>query len=232
MHCSTTIGADSDDADRVPQHPHRHPAPAGQRHRHRPELRAERDREKEVIKRRAGGARRRVHRRCCAHIARAVVIVQRRSTGDRDSFDRLDALLVGAGVPARVLARGRPRRSTTGASSTSTSWRRSGWKTRRSSSACTRSRSSCSRAAAIDGLRIDHVDGLYDPGDYLRRLQARAREIRPDLYSDERPLYLVVEKILGIGEELPDWPVDGTTGYDFLADAERRCSSTGATSAR
>ena len=37
---------------------------------------------------------------------------------------------------------------------------------------------------AIDGLRIDHVDGLYDPGDYLYRLQARARAIRPDLYSE------------------------------------------------
>ena len=56
---------------------------------------------------------------------------------------------------------------------------------------------------AIDGLRIDHVDGLFDPGDYLERLQARARAIRPDLYSEERPLYVVVEKILGPGEQLP-----------------------------
>ena len=70
---------------------------------------------------------------------------------------------------------------------------------------------------AIDGLRIDHVDGLYDPGDYLERLQARAREVRLDLYSHERPLYVVVEKILGADETLPRWPVEGTTGYDFLA---------------
>ena len=68
----------------------------------------------------------------------------------------------------------------------------------------------------VDGLRIDHVDGLYDPGDYLQRLQKRAWELRPDVYSAGRPLYLVVEKILGLDERLPDWPVEGTTGYDFL----------------
>ena len=72
-------------------------------------------------------------------------------------------------------------------------------------------------AGSIDGLRIDHVDGLYDPGDYLDRLQARAREVRPDVYTDDRPLFVVVEKILGAGETLPHWPVEGTTGYDFLA---------------
>jgi (1->4)-alpha-D-glucan 1-alpha-D-glucosylmutase len=70
---------------------------------------------------------------------------------------------------------------------------------------------------AIDGLRIDHVDGLYDPGDYLQRLQARARAIRPDVYSEDRLLHVIAEKILGVGEELPRWPVAGTTGYDFLA---------------
>lgn len=60
----------------------------------------------------------------------------------------------------------------------------------------------------LDGLRIDHPDGLYDPLDYLKRIR-RA--------SDFRPVYLVVEKILGRSERLPgDWPVQGTTGYDFL----------------
>jgi (1->4)-alpha-D-glucan 1-alpha-D-glucosylmutase len=58
----------------------------------------------------------------------------------------------------------------------------------------------------IDGLRIDHIDGLRDPKAYLRRLRARAA----------RPFYLVVEKILGADEALPaDWGVDGTTGYEF-----------------
>jgi len=57
----------------------------------------------------------------------------------------------------------------------------------------------------IDGLRIDHVDGLYDPEAYLERLQWK-------------PLYLVVEKILAPHERLPEtWPVQGTTGYEFAA---------------
>jgi len=59
---------------------------------------------------------------------------------------------------------------------------------------------------AIQGIRIDHVDGLYDPGRYLAELRSRF----PDLY-------VVVEKILEGDEPLPaSWPVQGTTGYDFL----------------
>ena len=72
------------------------------------------------------------------------------------------------------------------------------------------------KRGCVDGLRIDHVDGLFDPGDYLQRLQTRAREVRPDLNVENHRLYLVVEKILGEEEELPGWPVEGTTGYDFL----------------
>jgi (1->4)-alpha-D-glucan 1-alpha-D-glucosylmutase len=72
------------------------------------------------------------------------------------------------------------------------------------------------KRGSVDGLRIDHVDGLFDPGDYLHRVQARARELRPDVYTAATPLYLVVEKILSEDEELPRWPVEGTTGYDFL----------------
>ncbi len=65
------------------------------------------------------------------------------------------------------------------------------------------------RDGTIDGLRIDHIDGLLDPKGYLERLRARA----PDRQG-QAP-YLVVEKILGPGEPLrPDWPVDGTTGYE------------------
>src|SRR5208282_6016317 len=103
---------------------------------------------------------------------------------------------------------------------------------------------------ALDGLRVDHVDGLYDPQQYLQRLQQRyvlslAKEV---LKSDPifqtlawetielplrekiadavregqrgplwRPLYVVVEKILGADESLPDdWSIHGTSGYDFL----------------
>jgi (1->4)-alpha-D-glucan 1-alpha-D-glucosylmutase len=58
----------------------------------------------------------------------------------------------------------------------------------------------------IDGLRIDHIDGLFDPKAYLEALRARAA----------RPFYLVVEKILATHESLrADWPVEGTTGYDY-----------------
>jgi (1->4)-alpha-D-glucan 1-alpha-D-glucosylmutase len=57
----------------------------------------------------------------------------------------------------------------------------------------------------IDGLRIDHVDGLYDPQAYLERLQ-------------QKQVYVVVEKILAAYERLPQtWPVHGTTGYEFAA---------------
>jgi (1->4)-alpha-D-glucan 1-alpha-D-glucosylmutase len=60
----------------------------------------------------------------------------------------------------------------------------------------------------ITGLRIDHIDGLLDPLEYLTRLRERAGGI-----------YTVAEKILGADEELAlDWPLEGTTGYDFLAD--------------
>jgi (1->4)-alpha-D-glucan 1-alpha-D-glucosylmutase len=70
---------------------------------------------------------------------------------------------------------------------------------------------------AATGLRVDHVDGLFAPGDYLKRLQMRAAEVlRLDPASD-RPLFLVVEKILGADEQLPDWEVHGTTGYEFAA---------------
>jgi len=62
------------------------------------------------------------------------------------------------------------------------------------------------RHGMIQGLRVDHVDGLLDPEGYLRRLRHLAGKA-----------YLVVEKILQFGEPLPkSWPVAGTTGYDFM----------------
>ncbi|MEU4245507.1 malto-oligosyltrehalose synthase [Actinoplanes sp. NPDC026619] len=59
----------------------------------------------------------------------------------------------------------------------------------------------------VDGIRVDHPDGLRDPGGYFDRLRAAA----PDAW-------IVVEKILEPGEEMPAWPVGGTTGYDSLAE--------------
>ena len=63
----------------------------------------------------------------------------------------------------------------------------------------------------VDGLRIDHPDGLRDPRGYLERLRDRTGGV-----------YLLVEKILEPGEELPaDWETEGTTGYDALGALER-----------
>lgn len=81
------------------------------------------------------------------------------------------------------------------------------------------------RQGKLDGLRIDHPDGLYDPLEYYERLQAQAAD------GDGEPVYIVVEKILANHEHLrEEWPVQGTTGYEFAnlvngvfvyADAER-----------
>jgi (1->4)-alpha-D-glucan 1-alpha-D-glucosylmutase len=61
-------------------------------------------------------------------------------------------------------------------------------------------------AGIVDGLRVDHIDGLRDPDEYLERLRDAARDA-----------WIVVEKILRPQESLPaSWVVDGTTGYDFL----------------
>lgn len=67
------------------------------------------------------------------------------------------------------------------------------------------------------GLRIDHIDGLRDPLTYLNRLQER---LATDETKSELPSYVIVEKILAPGEDLPeDWPVSGTTGYDYTNQA-------------
>lgn len=90
-------------------------------------------------------------------------------------------------------------------------------------------------AGMVQGLRVDHPDGLWDPAGYFRRLQERylaTCEQQPatngqlpadadDGAHDDapagRPLYILAEKILAPGEHLPaDWPVHGTSGYDFL----------------
>jgi (1->4)-alpha-D-glucan 1-alpha-D-glucosylmutase len=62
------------------------------------------------------------------------------------------------------------------------------------------------RSGWVTGVRVDHVDGLRQPLEYLKALQEGAGTT-----------YVVVEKVLGWNERLPvDWPVSGTTGYDFL----------------
>src|SRR5215210_3923848 len=63
------------------------------------------------------------------------------------------------------------------------------------------------RDGLVDGLRIDHPDGLADPAGYLERLR------------DAGVPHVWIEKILDPGERLRDWPVEGTVGYEFLNDA-------------
>jgi len=58
----------------------------------------------------------------------------------------------------------------------------------------------------VQGLRIDHIDGLFDPGEYCSALQQ----------GFAQPVYILVEKILARYEGLPDWPIAGGTGYDFV----------------
>ena len=73
----------------------------------------------------------------------------------------------------------------------------------------------------IDGVRIDHVDGLADPRGYCRKLR---RRLEAEQAGRPQPLQRVapviwVEKILSVHERLPaDWLTDGTTGYDFMSD--------------
>ena len=65
------------------------------------------------------------------------------------------------------------------------------------------------RQGLVDGLRVDHPDGLADPAGYLERLRDAGVE------------HVWVEKILDPGERLRDWPVEGTVGYEFLNDVVR-----------
>jgi (1->4)-alpha-D-glucan 1-alpha-D-glucosylmutase len=72
-------------------------------------------------------------------------------------------------------------------------------------------------AGAVTGLRIDHPDGLYLPGEYFEKLQQRcAKALGTALPKDGRAIYMVAEKILTGSEGLrTDWRLHGTTGYDF-----------------
>ncbi len=82
---------------------------------------------------------------------------------------------------------------------------------------------SLSASGAVDGVRIDHPDGLADPAGYFRRLQLRHAELAhlqlPDPTGEAlpaKPLYVAIEKIVAAHEQVPeDWAVHGTTGYRF-----------------
>jgi (1->4)-alpha-D-glucan 1-alpha-D-glucosylmutase len=72
------------------------------------------------------------------------------------------------------------------------------------------------RDGKVDGLRIDHPDGLYNPAQYFHRLQCQQDCPSLNKECNSKSVYVVIEKILASGERLPeDWPIYGTTGYDF-----------------
>lgn len=75
------------------------------------------------------------------------------------------------------------------------------------------------REGVLDGLRIDHIDGLASPGAYLRRLRHALRQAEGERKQAGLPggAYLIIEKILANDESLDArWPTEGTTGYDFM----------------
>ncbi len=75
------------------------------------------------------------------------------------------------------------------------------------------------RRGLVDGIRLDHIDGLLDPLGYLNRLSDAISEALAERGSPGIPVY--VEKILACDEKLPgDWPLAGTTGYEFLNEVE------------
>jgi (1->4)-alpha-D-glucan 1-alpha-D-glucosylmutase len=72
----------------------------------------------------------------------------------------------------------------------------------------------------VTGIRLDHPDGLFDPTAYFQSLAAAVAERLPP--GEDAKFYIVIEKILGHGEQLRDsWPVHGTTGYGFLNTINR-----------
>ena len=74
------------------------------------------------------------------------------------------------------------------------------------------------KAGVFQGLRVDHIDGLHNPSGYLEQLREMAGE----------DAYIVVEKILESGEDLPNnWPIQGATGYQFLALVNNLFTQTG-----
>lgn len=171
-----------------------------------PEAIEERQREKEVARRRlAGLAGRSAEVR--AHLDRAITIVNG-TPGDPRSFDTLHDLL--EALPYRLA-----------------SWRTAADEINYRRffdintlagvrvedpivfEAIHRLLKTLIREGLVSGVRVDHPDGLFDPARYFSDLQQLAG----------RPLFVLAEKILSLDETLPgDWQVDGTTGYDFLND--------------
>ena len=72
------------------------------------------------------------------------------------------------------------------------------------------------REGKVNGLRIDHPDGLYNPQEYFSRLQCGMESVTAGVTFESKPHYVIAEKILADDEQLArDWPIYGTTGYEF-----------------
>lgn len=88
------------------------------------------------------------------------------------------------------------------------------------------------REGWVDGLRIDHVDGLADPGAYLLQLRTALDEAAAVRGLEPGAVSLHAEKILAVGESLPtQWTCDGTTGYDFMDQVSALLHDAGGTEA-
>ena len=266
------LPAESRGTPRAGEHHHGPGPPARRATETEPERVAERQREKEVIKDRLQRLTARNARRSPSSSSGTFAISTARRATRRASTAWTDC-----STPRSTgwrIGRRPATRSTTAASSTSTSWRPFAWRSRRSSRSHRLVFELLVRGD-VAGLRIDHIDGLFDPMEYLRRLQwgyaagagpgqiyaqravatrdwprrsrphwrprklvrrpcragselSRWSSARCDAAPDVRrpsgalPLYVVVEKILGPEEPLPrEWPVAGTTGYDFLTFGQR-----------
>ncbi len=194
--CSRRIGRDSDDGHRVPQHPAPPSATCPAAQDATPALLAERDREKEVIKRRLDGADRGSRRRCWRTSQQAVAAFNG-DAGDPASFDALDDAAVGAGLPARLLARGGRgdqlpallRHQRAGGHPHGGP---GGVRPRRTPSSSTCSPRTASTASASTTSTASTIPATTCSG--CRRVRASCGR---DAVRRRAPLYVVVEKILG-----------------------------------
>ncbi len=144
----------------------------------------------------------------------------------------------GAGLPPRVLARGLRRDQLPALLRHQRPRRAAAWRTRRCSRPRTRLVLALVADGAVDGLRIDHPDGLYDPAVFrapaagLRARRGLALPTRSRASARRGRSYVVAEKIAAPHEHVPEsWAVHGTTGYRF-ATWSTACSSTRPAAAR
>ena len=146
------------------------------------------------------------------HRARAVRLSRRRRTDRRRRWRCI--ICSSASTTGSAIGGSLPATSTTGASSTSMRWPGLRVEDAGTFEAMHRLVGRLIADGQLQGLRLDHIDGLRDPAQYFQRLR---RLIRHAQGGGAKPFYMVVEKILAEGEKLPAFRgVAGTTGYEWL----------------